>query len=74
MLVKASTTIRLNDKEIDRVSTSNMVFDVETYIRSAHKRDRPQSKNPAKAGFFIDLPEHAGCCESWLRLELPSGV
>ena len=34
---KMTTTIRLNDKEVDRFSTSNMIFDVETYIAEITK-------------------------------------
>jgi 2-keto-4-pentenoate hydratase/2-oxohepta-3-ene-1,7-dioic acid hydratase in catechol pathway len=29
---KMTTTIRLNDKEVDRFDTGNMIFDVETYL------------------------------------------
>jgi 2-keto-4-pentenoate hydratase/2-oxohepta-3-ene-1,7-dioic acid hydratase in catechol pathway len=32
-----TTTIRLNDQEVDRFSTSNMIFDVETYIAEITK-------------------------------------
>ena len=32
-----TTTIRLNDKEVDRFSTSNMIFDCETYISEVSK-------------------------------------
>jgi len=34
---KMTTTIRLNGKEVDRFSTSNMIFDVETYIAEITK-------------------------------------
>jgi 2-keto-4-pentenoate hydratase/2-oxohepta-3-ene-1,7-dioic acid hydratase in catechol pathway len=34
---KMTTTIRLNDKEVDRFSTGNMIFDVETYIAEITK-------------------------------------
>ena len=32
-----TTTIRLNDQEVDRFSTGNMIFDVETYIAEVTK-------------------------------------
>jgi 2-keto-4-pentenoate hydratase/2-oxohepta-3-ene-1,7-dioic acid hydratase in catechol pathway len=34
---KMTTTVRLNDKEVDRFSTSNMIFDVETFIAEITK-------------------------------------
>lgn len=34
---KMTTTIRLNDKEVDRFATGNMIFDVETYIAEITK-------------------------------------
>ena len=34
---KMTTTVRINGKEVDRFSTSNMIFDVETYIAEMSK-------------------------------------